>query len=81
MPRISFDDPLPIGMESLNEFLYLTVPGNIKPETITTLLNNHLLEGLLVKDCQISPSKPAIRQQKSAVYLVELKESCFDKQK
>jgi len=81
MPRISFHDPLPIGMESMNEFLYLTVPGNLKPETITILLNKHLPEGLLVKDCQISCSRPDIKQQKSATYLVKLKEGCFDKQK
>ncbi|MEA3416899.1 MAG: TIGR03960 family B12-binding radical SAM protein [Thermodesulfobacteriota bacterium] len=81
MPKVSFDDPLPIGMESLNESLDLIVCGSVKPNAMITALNNHLPEGLLVKDCQISPSKPAIRQQKSAVYLVELKEGCFDKQK
>ena len=81
MPKVSFDDPLPIGMESLNESLDLVVCGSVKPNAMITALNNHLPEGLLVKDCQISPSKPAIRQQKSAAYLVELKEGCFDKQK
>ncbi|MBC8198535.1 MAG: TIGR03960 family B12-binding radical SAM protein [Desulfobacterales bacterium] len=81
MPKVSFDDPLPIGMESLNETLHLVVCGSVRPDAVITGLNNHLPEGLLVKDCQISPSKPAIKQQKSATYLVELKEGCFDKQK
>ena len=81
MPRISFDDPLPTGMESLNEFLYLTVPGNIKPETIITLLNKQLPKGLSVKGCQIVASRSDIRHEKSAAYLVELKDGCFDKQK
>ena len=81
MPKVSFDDPLPIGMESLNESLYLIVCGSVKPDAVITALNNHLPEGLLVKDCQIFHSKPAIQQQKSATYLVELKEGCFDKQK
>ncbi len=81
MPKVSFDDPLPIGMESLNESLDLVVCGSVKPDAMITALNNYLPEGLLVKDCQISPSKPAIRQQKSATYLVELKEGHFDKQK
>ena len=81
MPKVSFDDPLPIGMESLNESLDLVVCGSVKPNAMITALNNHLPEGLLAKGCQISPSKPAIKQQKSATYLVELKEGCFDKQK
>ncbi|MBU4345141.1 MAG: TIGR03960 family B12-binding radical SAM protein [Desulfobacteraceae bacterium] len=81
MPKVSFDDPLPIGMESLNETLHLVVCGSVKPNVVITGLNNHLPEGLLVKDCQISSSKPAVKQQKSATYLVELKEGCFDKQK
>ena len=81
MPKVSFDDALPIGMESLNESLYLIVCGSVKPDAVITDLNNHLPEGLSVKDCQISSSKPAIKQQKSATYLVELKEGCFDKQK
>ena len=81
MPKVSFDDPLPIGMESLNESLDLVVCGSVKPDAMITALNNHLPEGLLVKGCQISSSKPAIKQQKSATYLVELKEGCFDKQK
>lgn len=81
MPKVSFDDPLPIGIEALNETLHMVVCGSIKPDAVITGLNNHLPEGLLVKDCQISPSKPAIKQQKSATYLVELQEGCFDKQK
>ncbi len=81
MPKVSFDDALPIGMESLNESLSLEVCGSVKPDAVTTALNNHLPEGLSVKDCQISSSKPDIKQQKSATYLVELKEGCFDKQK
>ena len=81
MPKVSFDDALPIGMEGLNESLSLMVCGSVKPDAVTTALNNHLPEGLSVKDCQISSSKPAVKQQKSATYLVELKDGCFDKQK
>ena len=80
-PKVSFDDPLPIGMESLNESLNLAVCDSIKPAAVITGLNNHLPEGLLVKDCQTAPLKPAMKQQKSATYLVELKEGRFDKQK
>ncbi|HUV49683.1 MAG TPA: TIGR03960 family B12-binding radical SAM protein [Anaerolineae bacterium] len=81
MPKMSFDDALPIGMESLNESFSLMICGSVKPDAVTTALNNHLPEGLLVKECQISSSKPDTKQEKSATYLVKLKEGCFDKQK
>ncbi|MDO9566244.1 MAG: TIGR03960 family B12-binding radical SAM protein [Candidatus Desulfaltia sp.] len=81
MPKVSFEDALPIGMESLNESLSVVVCGSVKPNAVTTSLNKHLPKGLLVKDCQISSSKPDIKRQKSATYFVELKEGCFDKQK
>ncbi len=76
-PRISFDDPLPIGLESLNEFLYLTVPGNIKPETITSLLNNQLPEGFSVYNCQLHTSC-AKNKLNSVAYVVTIKDSFFD---
>ena len=76
-PKISFDDPLPIGMESLNEFLYLTVPGNTKPETIVGLLNNQLPEGLSVCDCQVDAS--CVKNKLNSVtYVVTIKDSLFD---
>ena len=33
-PRISFDDPLPVGLESLQEKIYLTVPDNVEPQDV-----------------------------------------------
>jgi radical SAM family uncharacterized protein/radical SAM-linked protein len=51
-PKVSFDDPLPIGIESLEEHLTLTVPDHIEPERIRADLNVHLPEGLRVHDCR-----------------------------
>ncbi|MDI6688054.1 MAG: TIGR03960 family B12-binding radical SAM protein [Desulfobacterales bacterium] len=81
MPKASFYDALPIGMESLNESFSLVICGSVKPDVLTISLNNHLPEGLLVKSCQIFSSKSDIKQQKTATYLVKLKNGCFDNQK
>ena len=77
-PQISFEDPLPVGMESLNEFLYLTVPGDVKPQAIIKGLNNHLPEGLTVHDCRFITAKSAGKESRSATYLVTIKNSFFD---
>ena len=45
MPRVAFSDPLPIGMESLNELFYMTVPGHVSPRTIADRLNPELPDG------------------------------------
>ena len=77
-PRISFDDPLPIGMESLNELLYLTVPGNIIPETMAGLLNSRLPEGLSVFHCQTQTFRSKKNDLNSVRYVVTIKDSFFD---
>jgi len=77
-PRISFEDPLPIGLESLNENLYLTVADNVEPHGIKKSLNDHLPKGLLVRACCYVPTKPAPRSLKSASYRVTLKEGFFN---
>ena len=80
-PQISFGDTLPLGMESLNEFLYLTVQGIVQPQAIIKGLNNHLPEGLAVHDCRFITTKSAGKESESASYLVTMKNSFFDENK
>jgi len=77
-PRISFGDTLPLGMESLNESLYLVMCGNVKTDHVKDGLNNNLPEGLFVSDCQQCLTKADVETPKSALYFIELKDSCFD---
>ena len=56
-PKISFDDPLPVGIESRQEHFKLSVPGCVRPEDITRRLNAHLPDGLVVNSCQLSYPK------------------------
>lgn len=80
MPKISFEDPLPIGMESLNESFYLFVPDTVKPQAITDL-NNYLPEGLVVRDCQLAIGKSLSKTFDPFVYLIRLKHGVFDEDK
>jgi len=77
-PRMSFQDPLPIGLESLNERFYLEVPGNLKPQTVVDGLNRQLPEGLLVHDCRTAPVKSVRHIPTTASYLITKKDGFFD---
>ena len=77
-PRISFEDPLPIGLESLNACFYLEVSGNLKPQEVVEGLNHQLPEGLWIHDCRPAPAKPARKPPGSALYLITKKDGFFD---
>lgn len=76
MPRISFEDTLPIGMESLCETLYLTVPGKTETGSIPEKLNGQLPEGLSVINCTGTVKIAGIKQE-SCFYEVLLCRECF----
>ncbi len=73
MPKVSFADPLPIGLESLSESLYLSVPGNIEPRTIADDLNKHLPDGLAVHGCEPVQKSDAPEAPRPDTYLVTVK--------
>ncbi|MCG2830699.1 MAG: TIGR03960 family B12-binding radical SAM protein [Desulfobacteraceae bacterium] len=77
-PKISFEDTLPIGLESLNERFYLIVSENFELRSIVESLNKHLPEGLSVNDCQIVSTKTAHNNEKKCNYIVTIKEEFFD---
>jgi len=77
-PRISFEDPLPVGMESLKEHFYLEVERNTDPQTLTDRLNLQLPEGLGVLSCQPAATKSLRNNRTEAGYLVVKKDGFFD---
>lgn len=52
MPRISFDNPLPLGIESEGEKMRLTVNGAVSCDHLLCQLNRQLPEGLKIIDCR-----------------------------
>ncbi len=79
-PVISFEDPLPIGLESLDEKFYVFVNGNIQSQTIIEGLNQHFPEGLRIIDCQLAPRKALRNTFSPATYLVTKKNGSFNKE-
>jgi radical SAM family uncharacterized protein/radical SAM-linked protein len=80
-PKISFDDPLPVGIESRQEHFRLCVPLFVSPEAVIRRLNAHLPDGLVINSCQLAPPKTVHQAPKANTYLVTLKEGHFDKEK
>ena len=80
-PKIAFDDPLPIGIESQQERFELMVADTIFPEALPQRLNPHLPAGLDILSCRPAQSIPSEIESKAMTYLVTLKESSFAKQK
>jgi radical SAM-linked protein len=79
-PVISFEDPLPIGLESLDEKFYVFVNGNIQSQTIIEGLNQHFPEGLRIIDCQLAPRKALRNTFSPPTYLVTKKNGSFNKE-
>jgi radical SAM-linked protein len=80
-PKISFDDPLPVGIESQQEHFTLSVPDFVRPEVVSRRLNTHLPDGLVINSCQLASRKPGHQAPKKNTYLVTLKEGHFNKEK
>ena len=81
MPKVSFEDPLPIGLESLAEIMSITVQASVKPDEIPTALNSHLPEGLEVLGCRPAPVKADRVAILSITYQLTLKEGSFNRAK
>ena len=80
-PKISFDDPLPVGIESLREQFTLAVEDFVKPDTVLRGLNAHLPDGLFIHDCRLAPLKSRANKAKASTYQVSLVGHDFDKDK
>ncbi len=80
-PKVSFDDPLPIGIESHQEHFTLAVADFVKPDAVVDALNAHLPEGLRINDCRLAPLKSQIPAAKSDVYQVAIPGYEFDPDK
>ena len=77
-PKISFDDPLPIGIESQQERFTLSVTGDVRLRQVKDLLNMHLPAGLVITDCCLAPKKSPGDQLRRNRYSIDLTEGQFD---
>jgi radical SAM family uncharacterized protein/radical SAM-linked protein len=79
-PKISFDDPLPVGIESQQERFTLSVPKPLRPRKLQDLLNKHLPAGLVITHCVLAAEKLPHDRQRRIRYTVDLAHGQFDEQ-
>ncbi len=59
-PKVSFDNPLPTGVESEEERMVVTVPQYVSPAAVMEGLNAQLPAGLRVHTCSTEVSPPPV---------------------
>lgn len=78
-PKISFEDPLPVGVESLRESFVIQVDLKMKPDQISAALSKELPCGLEVSGCADEFKKP--KRADLDRYEIRIKDDIFDEQK
>jgi len=78
-PKIAFTDPLPVGMESLNESLTIEVPSNTNLSEMIGRLNDQLPAGLSVTGASSVNGRGLSSRPEIICYQVDLKDGRFDK--
>ncbi len=71
-PRFSFDQPVPLGLESIMEKAGLVLTDNLSTDHILTALNVHLPDGITIRQIKHLPGKPRFKIQKASTYLALL---------
>lgn len=79
MPKISFDDPLPMGMEGAREFFFISVKSDMACDELVLKTNPELPEGLVIDECKMAKTRRATQGGHVDHYTVTLKEGVFDK--
>jgi radical SAM-linked protein len=75
--RLSFENALPVGMESEDEHLFIYLEKEMAPKTIVDALNTVLPQGLSITGCKPF-SKFQRRNDLTAYYTIRLTEGCFE---
>jgi len=79
MPKISFDDPLPMGMEGAHEFFFISVNKDMVCDELVRKINLELPEGLVINECETAGPGKANQKDRVDHYTVTLKEGVFDR--
>jgi radical SAM family uncharacterized protein/radical SAM-linked protein len=75
MPKISFDDPLPLGMESQGEFVRMLVSQHHQCGDLVKAINPQLPEGVEIIDCMLKSEEKQncpVDEQKFSVDLQQV---------
>ncbi len=77
--KISFDNALPLGMESEREILYIYLETGSRPDKIKEILNTALPTGLKVIECR-HHSKLRQEDTTRSAYKIRLSAPCLDQE-
>ncbi len=81
MPRISFDDPLPMGMVGMDECFFITIKNDITCDELIQRTNPELPEGLFIKGCEVAMHRQPSPKPHTDHYTVTLREGQFDRKR
>jgi len=81
MPRISFTDALPIGIESVREYFFVEVYQPVTPDTLIERLNKTLPQGLRIIECKLASKKSQMDIPQITHYTVTLRGAMFSEDK
>jgi len=77
MPKISFEDPLPLGMESEEERFFISVDQSVDHKDMARQLASMLPEGIAVKECQVVDKAFKDENPNLVSYFIELEDDYF----
>ena len=77
MPKISFEDPLPLGMESEEEIFMISIDKDFDHQDMARQLSLILPEGITVKECRLVDQSFKDKQINSVSYSIELVDGYF----
>lgn len=81
-PKIGFEDPLPIGIESVQEYFYLTLLPEVSWKNLAGAINAKLPDGLKVLGCQpATVPKNGSDRANISDYQIKIKDGFFDPDK
>ena len=78
MPKISFDNPLPLGMESESEYLRIAVGSHHTEQELVQCINSFLPQGIKLLTCQPMSKGQAPPATSEDCYIVQLNDSVID---
>jgi radical SAM-linked protein len=81
MPKVSFEDPLPLGMESMKERFFATVGKEWDESELVSTLNGMLPEGLRIAQCDRIESRKKVEKDRFSLYMAILREGTFSREK
>ncbi len=77
-PKVSFEDPLAIGIESESENMYMAINPLIKAKEVVLRLNKQLPAGLEILECTEAESNNNKNRQNSFAYRVSINNFDFN---